>query len=186
MRLLFGEFFFGDYEDQDDETEGKPYIDLVHELHAAGTGTDKGVGAINDAAAETTTRRLTFTSVALMRAWPYRLPERAQVFPQQDSGEPDPPLWTASKMFEWQAARARLRKHSVIEQEKEREETQGQQGLGVGLGERTVTTWLECNDETDVWYYDPVTKESRWETPNTDADEKNNVTNIIIPHHRHR
>jgi hypothetical protein len=191
MRLLFGEFFFGDYEDQDDETEGKPYIDLVHELHAAGTGTDKGAGAIDDAAAaaaETTTRRLTFTSVALMRAWPYRLPERAQVFPQQDSGEPDPPLWTANKMFEWQAARTRLRKHSVIEQEKEREETQGQQevGLGLGLGERTVTTWLECNDETDIWFYNPITKESRWETPNTEADENNNVTNIIIPHHRHR
>ena len=93
MRLLFGEFFFGEYEDEDDETEGKSYEQLVEEVHGY-----KSADAVQ-------TARLTYTSMTLLRKWPYRLRERSQVFPDDYSTEPDPPIWTGKSMLEWSTRR---------------------------------------------------------------------------------
>ena len=101
MRLLFGVHFFAeDFKDVDDETEGKTYEDLCREVHGDGTRGSPGGGLGRGGKTE----RLTYSSFALMHHWPYRLPEREQVFPEQASTVAEIPIWTAAQLKVWLVA----------------------------------------------------------------------------------
>jgi hypothetical protein len=104
MRLIFGEFFFHDFEDTHDETEGKSYSDLCRIAQSELlSGLTEGGQAV---------RLASVSSHFLMRATPYEMKERTQQFLKTSSDNsdadtqhvysiPHAPDWTASQMRDW-------------------------------------------------------------------------------------